>query len=62
MSMADTRAYLMAKSAPELIEACGRGAMSPHDGFNDGRVIGGELITAIRDGAYEKVPVLLGSN
>lgn len=62
MSASETREYLMSKSAEELIEACGKAAMEPHDGFDDGKVIRGKLVPAIKDGGYAKVPIMLGSN
>jgi len=62
LSMDQTREYLMTKSAEELIEARGKAVMEPHDGFDDGKVIKGKLVAAIKSGDYAKVPIMLGSN
>lgn len=62
MGGAQTREYLMSKSAEELIDARGRVAMAAHCTFNDGNVIRGELVSAIKERGYTKVPMMLGSN
>jgi para-nitrobenzyl esterase len=64
MSLDEIEDYLRGKNTGEIIEArlTAKGGMGIHNAYEDGVVIPGSLISTIKTGQYNKVPIILGSN
>lgn len=60
----DTELYLRSKGAGEIFEAYfgSYGTLPTYDAYQDGHVIPGSVVSTIRSGKYNKVPIILGAN
>jgi para-nitrobenzyl esterase len=60
----DTELYLRSKSSYEIFEAyyASYFSLPTYDAYQDGVVIPGSVVSTIRSGNYNKVPIILGAN
>jgi para-nitrobenzyl esterase len=60
----DVEAYLRSKSSGDIFEAyyAEEGTLPTYDAYQDGHVLPGSVVSTIRSGNYNKVPIILGAN
>lgn len=60
----DVEAYLRSKTSAEIFEAyfAFYGTLPTYDAYQDGYVIIGSVVSTIRSGDYNRVPIILGAN
>jgi para-nitrobenzyl esterase len=60
----DVEAYLRGKTSHEIFEAyyASYHTLPTYDAYQDGHVIPGSVVSTIRSGIYNKVPIILGAN
>jgi para-nitrobenzyl esterase len=61
MTYEEIEAYLRGKTSYELYEVL-YGSIGTYDAYQDGHVIPGSVVSTIRSGNYNKVPIILGAN
>jgi len=60
-SLDEQEAYLRAADAEDILEVL-FGSLGTYDAYQDGYVIPGSVVSTIRSGDYNKVPIILGAN